>query len=72
MNNPSLYFGINSGRINDFNFDDLTASYLNIAPGATNATLFEMLGNRPFGIIRSSVVNSDQLSGSGWDLQLGN
>ena len=67
----SPYFSVLTGRINDFNFDDLTISYLNLTPNLIHADYFELIANRPFGIVRSSTFNSDLLSGSGWDLQLG-
>lgn len=68
-NDTNPYFGITSGTINGFNFDDLTASYSNTN---LNSNVFEIISNRPFGIIRSSVFDENQLSGNGWDLQLGN
>lgn len=71
-NTEDSYFSADSGRINDFNFDDLSISYLNAALGSTGGNVFEIICNKPFGIIRSSQINSDLLNGSGWDLQLGN
>ncbi len=68
-NSTNTYLGISAGRINDFNFDDLTVSYLN---NSANSSVFEIVCNRPFAIIRSSVFNESSLSGFGWDLQLGN
>ena len=68
-NNTNQYFAIISGQINDFNFDDLTASYTS---ESTNSDGFEMISNQSFGIIRSSVFNENQLNGNGWELQLGN
>lgn len=66
------YFGVITGRINDFNYDELTVSYLIVNPGMLHADVFELMVNRPFGIVRSSIFNSDLLNGTGWDLQLGN
>jgi len=31
-----------------------------------------IIGNRSFGIVRTSFFNSNSISGHGWDLQLGN
>lgn len=69
-NTVSPYLAITTGRINDFDFDDLTVSYLDSTPGSIHPDIFEVISNRPFGIVRSSVFNADILSGSGWDLQL--
>lgn len=63
-------FNINDAMLNDFNFEDLIGGYdaLDIPVDGDG---YEILYNKPFGIIRSSRFEPETLSGFGWDLKLG-
>jgi len=71
-NGLEKYYGVLTGNINDFNYDDLSVSYLVVNLNILHSDVLEVIGNRPFGIVRSSRINTNDISGSGWDLQLGN
>lgn len=64
-------FNIRNGRINSFNYDDIICVY-DVLDTFIDGDGFEILYNKPFGIIRSSRFGAETLNGFGWDLQLGN
>lgn len=64
-------FNITSGKINDFNYNDIIGAY-DVLDIPEDGDGFEVLYNRPFGVMRSSTFGPQTLAGFGWDLQLEN
>ena len=62
---------IRNGRVNDFNHEDIIGVY-DVIDVPVDGDGYEILYNRPFGVIRSSRFGAENLNGFGWDLQLGN
>ena len=70
-NSFSEPFNIRNGRVNDFNYEDIIGVY-DVIDTPVDGDGYEILYNRPFGVIRSSRFGAENLNGFGWDLQLGN
>ena len=66
-----LYYRVDNANINDFNYEDLSISFHAITQDVHSEVNY-IIGNRSFGIVRTSFFNSNSISGHGWDLQLGN
>ena len=64
-------FNILNGSINDFNHEDIIGAY-DVIDIPVDGDGYEMLYNKPFGIIRSSRFGPETLDGFAWDLKLGN
>lgn len=67
----NLYYSVSTANINDFNFENLSISFHVISQNVHSDVNY-LIGNRSFGIVRTSFFNSNDISGHGWDLQLGN
>lgn len=64
-------FSISMGEINDFDYDDMNGAY-DITDTFVDGEGYEIIYNRPYGILRTSQFGAESLDGFGWDLQLGN
>ena len=63
-------FKLLNGSINDFNHEEIIGAY-DVIDTPVDGFGYEMLYNKPFGMIRSSRFGPETLDGFGWDLKLG-
>ena len=69
-NSFEVPFNILMGMINDFNFENIKGAY-DVIEIPVDGDGYEMLYNKPFGMVRSSRFGAENLTGFGWELQLG-